>query len=465
MKEFNMFEFSKRPVIRYGAGLFIAFCVLLLYPGMLQNFFNTYGYEPHGHCYLWEPPLVALFTFTDLLIGLSYVTISFVLAYFVHRTRRDIPFHWVFLAFGAFIIACGGTHFMDIVTQWVPVYWTSGYVRLITALASVCTAIALPPLMPRVFRLIETAKLSEQRRMQLEVANLDLQNEIVERKRAEAALREAHDLLEQRVRERTLDLQTANRDLQTYTYIFSHDLRAPLVNLKGYSSELKDAVRPIQTALSKIEACLDDDEHTTITNNVRDIIPESVQFISSAASRIDVLVNAMLRLSRAGRRELTRESVDMNAVVRSIVDSVAYHIRQHNIQLTVDDLPSVYADRIAMEQIMSNLITNAVNYLDPGRPGEIRIFGERGGVSGKEVTFRVQDNGKGISESDKHKVFEPFRRIGTSNVPGEGLGLAYAQMLVRRHNGRIGFESQQNVGSTFWFTISEIESPVDNALG
>jgi signal transduction histidine kinase len=120
--------------------------------------------------------------------------------------------------------------------------------------------------------------------------------------------------------------------------------------------------------------------------------------------------------------------------------------------VTVAPLPQVVADRTSMEQIMGNLLSNAINYLDRDRPGEIEISGERGQ---QETTVRVRDNGRGIAEDDMDKVFAPFRRAGRQDRPGEGMGMAYVQALVRRHGGRIWCESELGVGSTFTFTISD----------
>ena len=120
-------------------------------------------FEPHGYCFLWDPFLTPLFVISDLLIGLAYVAISATLAWLVYRARSDIPFYRIFLAFGVFILACAGTHFMDVLTLWIPAYYIQGYVKAVTAIASVGTAVALPPLVPRVLRLIETAKVSERR--------------------------------------------------------------------------------------------------------------------------------------------------------------------------------------------------------------------------------------------------------------------------------------------------------------
>jgi signal transduction histidine kinase len=116
----------------------------------------------------------------------------------------------------------------------------------------------------------------------------------------------------------------------------------------------------------------------------------------------------------------------------------------------VGSLPEVVADRASMEQILGNLLENAVKYLDSGRPGEIEVTAER---DHGETTFRIRDNGRGIAEEDMDKVFAPFRRAGRQDVPGEGMGLPYVQTLVRRHGGRIWCESELGVGTTFTFTL------------
>jgi hypothetical protein len=120
--------------------------------------------------------LIALHVGSDGVIWVSYVSIALTLAYLVWRTRREMPFSWMFLAFGTFIIACGFTHFMEMVVLWKPLYWLAGDIKLVTALASVVTAIALPPLVPQVQSMIQSADLSEDRRLRLEQANRELHN-------------------------------------------------------------------------------------------------------------------------------------------------------------------------------------------------------------------------------------------------------------------------------------------------
>ncbi|HYO90433.1 MAG TPA: PAS domain S-box protein, partial [Pyrinomonadaceae bacterium] len=170
----------KAAVLNYGIGiLLMAALLLFLWPGLSTNLLATgnglQAFMPHAHCYLFIPQLVYLHLSSDILIGISYVSISLTLAYLVYRARRDIPFHWVFLAFGLFIIACGGTHFMEVYTTYSATYWLAGYVKLVTALASVATAVVLPPLVPRALALVQSAKLSEERRRKLESANQELE--------------------------------------------------------------------------------------------------------------------------------------------------------------------------------------------------------------------------------------------------------------------------------------------------
>ena len=145
----------------------------------------------------------------------------------------------------------------------------------------------------------------------------------------------------------------------------------------------------------------------------------------------------------------------MLSLVQETVQTLTHQMAQRQARVTVDPLPTVIADRTAMEQIMGNLLANAVAYLKPGCPGEIVVTGER---RADVTVFQVRDNGRGIATEDIPKVFEPFRRVGKQDVPGEGMGLAYVHMLVRRHGGEIRCHSTLGVGTTFTFTIAH-QSP------
>jgi PAS domain S-box-containing protein len=170
----------------------------------LRKLFSS-DFMPHGYCYLWKPEIVWLHAASDGAIALSYLFIPLALIYFV-RKRRDLPFHWMFLLFGLFIFGCGGTHAMEIWTLWHGTYRLAGVIKAITAVASVGTAAALVPMIPRALLLPSPS--------QLRVANLALERENAERRRVEEALRLAHDELEMRVQQRTRELAAANAQLR-----------------------------------------------------------------------------------------------------------------------------------------------------------------------------------------------------------------------------------------------------------
>jgi len=281
----------------------------------------------------------------------------------------------------------------------------------------------------------------------------------IEHKRTQDALREAHDKLEIRVKERTAELETANEELKNFAYTVSHDLRAPLVNIKGFIGELRFALEDVQSIIDAVMSHLDEEQQQIITTAIQEDIPEAMSFIDSSVTHMDHLVNAILKLSRLGRRELEPELIDMDVVVQKILQTLAHRIEQSQANVIINPLPQVVADQTSMEQIIANILTNAVVYLEPNRPGEIEIKGEQNST---EVIFSIRDNGRGIAKEDMHKVFELFRRAGKQDVPGEGMGLAYVRTLVRRHGGRIWCQSGLGKGTTFTFTISSHLNQGDN---
>lgn len=171
---------------------------------LMQSILDESPFIPHGHCYLWKTNLVYLHLMSDSVIGLTYYSIPITLVYFVKK-RQDVPFNGVFLLFGAFIIACGTGHFMDVWTLWHPVYWLSGFLKAITAFISFYTALALLQLIPKALTLPSPA--------QLEAANRALENEIKERKQAQGNVLTLNAELEQRVKERTTELRQVNEIL------------------------------------------------------------------------------------------------------------------------------------------------------------------------------------------------------------------------------------------------------------
>jgi len=247
------------------------------------------------------------------------------------------------------------------------------------------------------------------------------------------------------------DLNEANVEIKKFTYIISHDLRAPLVNLKGFSMELRTALALIRENITDLLPQLEETRRSALIQAFDEDVREALDFINSSVNRMDGFINALLQLSRLGYRELRPEALDMNAIVKETLKTLAHQIEQRKVEVTVEDLPPVVADRTSMQQIWSNLLNNAVVYMQPGRAGTIQVSGS---LSGEEAVFQVRDNGRGIRAEDMEKVFAPFRRAGKQDVPGEGMGMSYVQALVRRHGGRITCESQEQVGTVFTFTLS-----------
>lgn len=268
--------------------------------------------------------------------------------------------------------------------------------------------------------------------------------DVTERKEAERALKRAHDELEMRVEQRTAELAAANSELRKFAYIVSHDLRAPLVNLKGFAGELRFAMDELNELLTRVTFAESDKQ--LASDVLEQDIPESLDFIESAASRMDTLINAILKLSRIGHQQLYFQPVDLNQVFEESLRSFAHQVDKENIAIDVENMPVIKADPTSISQIADNLLSNAVKYLVPARPGKIRVYATSD-PSG--VTVHVEDNGRGIEAADREKVFQIFRRAGVQDTPGEGMGLNYVQAIIRRHGGSISLVSQPGEGSCF----------------
>ncbi|MFC6389736.1 MHYT domain-containing protein [Methylorubrum zatmanii] len=248
------------------------------------------------------------------------------------------------------------------------------------------------------------------------------------------------DITEQR--EAEAELRESNDEIQRYAYIVSHDLRAPLVNVMGFTSEL-EATR------EEVRALLRDHPQA---QRIDEEMGEALGFIQAAIVKMERLIAAILKLSREGRRRFAPEPLDMTALIRGIADAQRHQADRRGATVTVaQDLPGIVADRLAIEQVFGNLIDNAVKYLDPARPGSIRITAKP--APGNRVRFAVADNGRGIAPKDHARVFELFRRAGAQDQPGEGIGLASVKALVRALGGRIELSSEPGLGTTFIVTL------------
>ncbi len=285
--------------------------------------------------------------------------------------------------------------------------------------------------------------------------NGTLEAKVVERTtdliRAQRQLRDTNRNLEAMVEARVAELKLANDEIQRFAYIVSHDLRAPLVNVLGFTSEL-DALRGdlaafLHEVAERAPDLVTSDRRIAIETD----LPEALGFIRASTQKMDRLINAILKLSREGRRKLTPEPIDVAALVEAQGKSLSRQLAARDAKLLIEgDLPPLNSDRLAVEQIFGNLIENAVKYLAAGRPGRVAVSGR---ADGAWLHYAITDNGRGIEAKDLERIFELFRRSGEQDTAGEGIGLAYVRNLGRRLGGNVTVSSDYGIGSTFTVSL------------
>lgn len=281
--------------------------------------------------------------------------------------------------------------------------------------------------------------------------------------RAQGEVRALNADLERRVQTRTADLVRANEEIQRYAYIVSHDLRAPLVNIMGFTSELEEGVasvgRYFDAAPEARTPALTDEARRAAGEDM----PEAIRFVRSSTRKMDALINAILKISREGGRVLVPEPLDLKALVERQLAAVQHQIETGGVTVTLAGAwPQIVSDRLALDQVFGNLIDNALKYLRPGVPGRIDVTARD---LGSRVEVAIADNGRGIGEQDFVRIFELFRRSGVQDRPGEGIGLAHVQALVRRLGGQISVESRLNEGSVFRIALPKAVAAQSEGVG
>ena len=278
--------------------------------------------------------------------------------------------------------------------------------------------------------------------------------DVSEHRRLASEARVFRDSLEQRVADRTAELdrkvqQLAHRteEIEMFVYSVSHDLRAPLVNLQGFSKELglgANALRAMLTA-GEVPPAVQQRALSLIDTE----IVESLGFIQAAVMRLSNVIDALLRLSRAGRVPHQPELVELKACAERVVASLGLTIAGMKATVVVHELGHVWGDAGALEQVIANLVGNALKYAAPGRPARVEV--------GRTPTgFFVRDNGRGIPPASLSKLFQVFQRFHPDVKDGDGIGLAISRRSIERHGGSIRVESEVGAGSTFFV---ELPSP------
>jgi light-regulated signal transduction histidine kinase (bacteriophytochrome) len=276
----------------------------------------------------------------------------------------------------------------------------------------------------------------EQRASELERSNAELAQHIAERETAEAALRRAEEALrrlnfelEQRVSDRTEQLAAANKELESFSYSVSHDLRAPVRAIAGFSKLLAE----------HHDEALDSEAK------------RKLGIVRSEAARMGTLIDDLLAFSRLGRQSLQMRTVDMEELVRLNFETLQSQQPPPAATLDVEKLPPALGDRSLLAQVWINLLSNAMKF-SAKKPQPLIVVG--GNVGERENTYYVQDNGAGFDPKYAPKLFGVFQRLhDASEFPGTGVGLALVHRIITRHGGRVWAEARVGEGATFYFTL------------
>jgi len=243
-------------------------------------------------------------------------------------------------------------------------------------------------------------------------------------------------------------LENREKEMSSLIAIVSHDLRAPIINIQGFGSEIGRDCQTLQSLLFDVE--LDPQIRKAVDQLIYKSIPEALQYVQVSSETMNALVRTLVETARAGLAPTNPERLDMNELIDTVVQSIKIKFKEANVVFDVLPLPECWADRTQVTQIFTNLLDNAVKYLDPKRKGQVCIEGieQAGGV-----LYWVSDNGIGIADEDIDRIFEPFQQLNEKSSGGVGMGLATVKKMVERNSGKIWVISEKGNHSIFYVAL------------
>lgn len=469
---------------------------LLFWPAFWSQLTST-RFLPHGYCYLWNSKLLWVNITTDILIWLSYVIISATLVSLAFKARRDIPFQWVYLAFGAFIVACGFTHFMEVIVIWKPVYWMSAAVKIITAIASVATAIVIPPLVPKTVALLETARMSSEHKVQME----SLKGRFLAQKAANMGSWEwnmktgemvwSEEMFSmsgmppsakpsfdgwmsqlgsderERIKAEIANAIKERREVDTEFSMLRPDGAAHWIAIRGQASfdEHGQPKNMIGIAMDvsrskQAEEALRKSEKLAAAGRISATIAHEINNPLAAVTNLLYLARKKDNLE-ATRKYIEAANEELKRVTHIAKQTLGF-FREHSqpvrfsVTGVMDDLLMLYntkidarqlklekdyqfADEIEgfeaeFRQVVSNLLSNAIEASPTGAKLRVRVSSVEKDMR-QTIRIDVQDFGEGINQENLDKIFQPF--FTTKQDVGTGLGLWVAKDLISKQGGSI----------------------------
>jgi PAS domain S-box-containing protein len=267
-----------------------------------------------------------------------------------------------------------------------------------------------------------------------------IRTDITQRKADQAELQQIANVLAEK-----------NKELETILYTVSHDLRSPLVNVQGFGTQLNRACESIRASSAAARNGMV--PVTDLKRLVDDVIPQALRFINAGVNKMESLLAGLLRCSRLGRVGFTIKRLEMNRLMSEIISAMKFQLDEAKAEVRVEPLPDCVGDAVHTNQVLANLLDNALKYRSPSRPLLLCISGS---IRDGNSIYRVADNGIGIAPEHQAKVFEIFHRLNPDVTTGEGLGLTIAQRLLERQKGRIWIEGQEDVGTTFFVSLPSV---------